>query len=335
MKKGNEFLVGLIVLGALALVVGGALWLSETNIGHQEALHTARFRTVGGLGVGAPVTYRGVRVGRVEAIRLAANNWVETDLKVYEGVELPSKPAVISASASLFGEWAATIVPGDGPQDDPNIRQMLDEASRAGGPQWPGATLPDVGQLTAQASRIASDIAALTNRVQSTFDSNAVIELRQSIKDFGSITNRLAAFTQNQTSQINAVTGNAVKTSDAVAAATQDLRSTLSRVDSATQGGQLAAIVNSSRATSGNIQAASQNLRELMDSARVHQASLVHVLLAADSLMTRIQSGNGTLGMLATDSTLYRETTATVIELHKLLQDIQLNPRKYFKFSVF
>jgi phospholipid/cholesterol/gamma-HCH transport system substrate-binding protein len=334
-KRGNEFLVGLIVLISLGLVVGGALWLSETNIGHQEALHSARFRTVGGLGVGAPVTYRGVRVGRVEAIRLADNNWVETDLKVYQGVELPQHPAVISASASLFGEWAATIVPGDGPQDDPNVRLMLDEASRAGGPQWPGATLPDVGQLTAQASRIASDIAALTNRVQSTFDTNAVIELRQSIKDFGSITNRLVAFTQTQTSKLNTVTGNFATTSDAMVGASQNLRSTLARVDSATQGGQLAEIVNSSRATSGNIQAASASLRELMDSARVHQASLVHVLLAADSLMTRIQSGNGTLGMLATDSTLYRETTATVIELRRLVQDIQVNPRKYFKFSVF
>ena len=30
--------------------------------------------------------------------------------------------------------------------------------------------------------------------------------------------------------------------------------------------------------------------------------------------MSRIQSGNGSLGMLATDSTLYRETTRTVIQ---------------------
>ena len=39
--------------------------------------------------------------------------------------------------------------------------------------------------------------------------------------------------------------------------------------------------------------------------------------------------------MLATDSTLYRETTPTMIELRQLLADIQANPRKYFSFSVF
>ncbi len=71
MKRSNEFAVGLAVLAALALVIGGALWLSETDVNQKEATYTARFRTVGGLGVGAPVTLRGVRVGRVEAIRLA------------------------------------------------------------------------------------------------------------------------------------------------------------------------------------------------------------------------------------------------------------------------
>ena len=66
MKRSNEFAVGLAVLAALALVIGGALWLSETDVNQKQASYKARFRTVGGLGVGAPVTLRGVRVGRVE-----------------------------------------------------------------------------------------------------------------------------------------------------------------------------------------------------------------------------------------------------------------------------
>ena len=41
------------------------------------------------------------------------------------------------------------------------------------------------------------------------------------------------------------------------------------------------------------------------------------------------------LGLLTKDSTLYNETTATMVELRKLIADIQVNPRKYFKFSVF
>ena len=89
MKRENEFAVGLVVIAALALVVGGALWLSGAHLGKTEAVVTARFRTVGGLGVGNPVVLRGVRVGRVEAIRLAPGNWVEADLKIYNGITLP------------------------------------------------------------------------------------------------------------------------------------------------------------------------------------------------------------------------------------------------------
>ena len=69
--------------------------------------------------------------------------------------------------------------------------------------------------------------------------------------------------------------------------------------------------------------------------ARANETSLIRVLQAADSLMTRIQAGTGTIGMLASDSTLYRETTRTVIQFRELLTDIQAHPKKYLKISVF
>jgi len=72
-----------------------------------------------------------------------------------------------------------------------------------------------------------------------------------------------------------------------------------------------------------------------MAAAKASQTSLVRVMQQADSFMTKLQQGNGTLGMLATDSTLYRETTATVIQFRELLTDIQANPKKYLKISVF
>jgi ABC-type transporter Mla subunit MlaD len=211
MKRSNEFLVGLVLLVALAITIGGALWLGEHNVGRREQVHVARFRTVGGLTPGAPVTLRGVKVGRIEAVRLSEGDWVEADLRVYQGVELPARPVVIAASQSLFGEWSATIVSGDEAQDDPNVREMLTEAAKAGGDAWPGATLPDVGQLTAQAGRIATDIAAVAERVQTTFDSSAVFELRKGVKDFAAITDRLAKFTQSQTSRLNTLPGTSIR----------------------------------------------------------------------------------------------------------------------------
>ena len=335
MKRENEFAVGLVVIAALAVVIGGALWLSGTHLGKTEAVYTGRFRTVGGLGVGNPVVLRGVRVGRVEAIRLAAGNWVEADMRIYSGVTLPTKPAVIAASASLFGEWAATLISSDPLPSDPNVRQALTEAQAAGGGKWPGATLPDIGQLTAQASRIATDIATVSARIQTAFDSSAVSDLRRSIRDFGQIADRLARVTNEQADAIGNVGANLSKGSDVLARAATDLQTTLGRVDSATNQGQLATILNNTATTSADLRSASQDFRDLMGAANKNQASLVHVLVSADTVLARIANRSGTLGLMVGDSALYRETTLTMIQLRQLLSDIQANPRKYFQFSVF
>jgi phospholipid/cholesterol/gamma-HCH transport system substrate-binding protein len=334
-KRENEFAVGIVVIAALAVVVAGALWLSGAHLGKTEAVYTARFRTVGGLGVGNPVVLRGVRVGRVEAIRLASGNWVEADMKIYAGVTLPTKPAVIAASASLFGEWAATLISSDPLPTDPNVRQALIEAQTGAGAKWAGATLPDIGQLTAQASRIASDIASVSARIQTAFDSSAVTDLRSSIRDFGQIADRLARVVNEQADVIGNVGANLSKGSDVLARAATDLQTTLGRVDSATNQGQLATILNNTAAASTDMRSASADFRALMGAANKNQESLVRVLVSADSVMSRIVNRSGTIGLMVGDSALYKETTLTMIQLRQLLSDIQANPRKYFQFSVF
>ncbi|HUR95626.1 MAG TPA: MlaD family protein [Gemmatimonadales bacterium] len=335
MKRTNEFAVGLAVLLALALVVAGALWLSETDVNKKKALAQARFRTVGGLGVGAPVTLRGVKIGRVEAIRLVQDEWVETELSIDRAVSLPARPAVVSASASLFGEWSANIIAYDPPPADPNLRDALAESDRAGGDAWPGATLPDIGQLTAQASRIAGDVGVVTQRISQAFDSTALKNMQKSVKDLAAISGRLVEFANTQTTRIDRVSQNVATTSDAFAGVAQTFQGAVARLDTATSDNQLKDILDNGRASSTDLRQAAADLRSVMTAARENQVSLVRVVQQADSLMTRIQQGNGTLGMLATDSTLYRETTATVMQFRELLTDIQAHPKKYLKISVF
>lgn len=335
MKRRNEFLVGLSVLIALVVVVVGAIWLSEARLGTKDVVHTARFREVGGLGVGAPVTLRGVRVGRVDAIRLAKEDWVEADLRIRPDVDLPNRPVAISASASLFGEWQVTVVDLLDAPSDPNLRAALAEAARPGGELWPGAALPDIGQLTAQANRIASDIGTMTGRVQGALDSSAIADVRRSLRDLREAADRLAEFARKQTGPFNQVTSNLAVTSEEVGAASKRVNTLLGRVEDATKDGQVAEIMNSAKATTSDLRAASADARALISTVRQHEQTLVRVLDVTDSLLTKVQSGKGSLGMLARDSTLYIETTKVIAQMRQLLSDIQANPRRYFRFSVF
>jgi phospholipid/cholesterol/gamma-HCH transport system substrate-binding protein len=335
MKRRDDVLVGATILLGLALMVGGAIWLSQSQLGAGGESHVARFRSVGGLGVGDPVTLRGVRVGRVRAIRLAKQNWVETELQIYQGVLLPAHPAIIAASASLFGEWQASVVSLDDPIEDPNVKNGLQEAIRQGRGAWPGVALPDIGQLTAQANRIATDIASVSSRVQTVFDSQAVVQLQAAIRDFGSVSERLTRFTQQQTEILGGVGSNLQQGSDVLAEAARSLQNSLARVDSATNQGQLATILNNTQAASAQMRDATTDFRELVGVARENEASVTRIIVSADSVMTRLKDRQGTLGMLVGDSTLYVQTAQAVTQLRQLLQDIQSNPRKYFKFSVF
>jgi phospholipid/cholesterol/gamma-HCH transport system substrate-binding protein len=335
-KRRDDVVVGGTVLAALIAIVAGAVWLSESQLAPGGDVHVARFRSVGGLGVGDPVVLRGVRVGRVKEIRLAESNWVEAELQIYQGVALPARPAIIAASASLFGEWQAGVIGlGVQPVDDPIVQRDLEEALAAGGDAWPGATLPDIGQLTAQAGRIATDIANVSSRFQTVFDSQAVVDLQRSIRDFGRVTDRLTQFTQQQTAILGDVGANLRQGSDVLADAARSLSASLARVDSATNQGQLAAILNNTEQASQQIGTAARDFAALVSAARENQSSILRIMEGADSVMTRLRDRVGTLGLLVSDSALYVETRRTVTQLRQLLEDIQANPRKYFRFSVF
>ncbi|MGE0552656.1 MAG: MlaD family protein [Gemmatimonadales bacterium] len=334
MKRRNEFLVGVSVIAAIALVVFGAIWLSEVNLGGKDVIKTARFREIGGLNVGAPVTLRGVRVGRIDAIRLASGGWVEGDLRIRLEADLPPQPVAIAASQSLFGEWQVTVL-DFADATDPTLRAQLVEAGRPGGEVWPGATLPDFGQLTQQANRIATDIGTMTGRVSGALDSAAIADVRSSLRDLREAADRLADFARRQTAPFNQTVNNLAATSAEVGEASKKVNQLLSRVDQATDSGRVRDIVEAARGTTADLQAAAADARQLVALIRTHEHTLVRVLETSDSILTRVRTGQGSLGLIARDSTLYLETTQVLAQMRGLLADIQANPRRYFRFSVF
>ena len=175
MKRSNEFAVGLAVLAALALVIVGALWLSETGRepegGHlHRALPHGRRPRRRGAGHAAR---RPGRPGGGDPPGARTNGWRPSSAWTAT-VDLPPKPAVISPPPACSASGAPTSFPSSRCRPIPTSAAALIESDQAGGEAWPGATLPDIGQLTAQASRIAGDVGDITNRIGQAFDSTAL-----------------------------------------------------------------------------------------------------------------------------------------------------------------
>ena len=54
-----------------------------------------------------------------------------------------------------------------------------------------------------------------------------------------------------------------------------------------------------------------------------------------DSTLARVERGEGNLGQLSKDEKLYKNLESSLGKLSDLIADIQRNPKKYFSFSVF
>jgi phospholipid/cholesterol/gamma-HCH transport system substrate-binding protein len=335
MKRANELLVGATVLGAVALIVAGSVWLSRARFGARDQLAEARFRTIGGLEEGNPVLVRGVRIGTVGPITLAPSNWVNVVLRIKPDARIPSHPVAVIASRTLFGDWGIDIQDTASVPDDPEVRRQVAEARRAGADRWPGVTLPDIGQLTAQAGRIAGDIASIAGRVESAFDSTSVRRLQGAFLDLSTLSRRMSEIVRQQQTQLTAIGQNIDTGTASLARSAQALEHTLRRADSATSRQELQHILTSVDTVSTELRQVASNLRAVTGAAAGQQQSIGRIIANTDSILARLEAGQGTLGRLSRDTMLYSQSVQAVQDLRRLLDDVQRNPRKYFSFSVF
>jgi phospholipid/cholesterol/gamma-HCH transport system substrate-binding protein len=54
-----------------------------------------------------------------------------------------------------------------------------------------------------------------------------------------------------------------------------------------------------------------------------------------EALIGKVERGEGTLGKLVTQDTLYQRADKVLSDVEALLADVKKNPTRYFKFSVF
>jgi len=99
-----------------------------------------------------------------------------------------------------------------------------------------------------------------------------------------------------------------------------------------------------------NLRVASDGLRDLVESGQIDDtfASASTAMASADTLMAVVQDaaqslnsimakldeGQGSAGLLLNDSTLYTTADSTMVSLKRLLDEMRRNPKKYFKLNV-
>lgn len=353
MRLKNEVAVGATVLLAIVIMVAGALWLSGKPWAEAQKELVAIFPQAGQLTKGNPVKFRGVQIGRVTKIELApGGEGVLVTMEVQPDVAPPPQAAVVLSPASLFGDWQASLI---------SMPQQPDlQFTRARMPGiLPGATLPDITELTAVGARIANDMETLANRVELAFTEETALKIRQMVDNVSEISERMNGFVNQQTKTYDAVGKNVLAATKNISDATSTVQSVAGDVRT-----QIPLIVANARQASANLEALSRNLqgaaagvpgmvsradttlarfgalatsvegmvRQAGPAAAELGPTLVAARQAAETLnkaMAAVQEGNGTLGRLLADPALYEETQRAIATLQRIMADVQANPGKY------
>jgi phospholipid/cholesterol/gamma-HCH transport system substrate-binding protein len=294
---------------------------------------SARFHDVGSVRIGTPVVVRGMRSGKVDRIQLESG-FVVVRMALVPDVDLPPQPVVLLNEASLFGEWQATITSREAVGRDDEILRQLSETSKSDD-VLPGASMPDLAKLTAVAGRIAGDVADVAQRVDLAFDTLAARELRRSIRNFSELSGTLANAVRQQSGNITRASSSVEGGVEALNQAAMMFRDVSLRFDSATSKEQVQALVSDAGEAARQLKAATRQLESMAEQLRRSQVRLDAVLVASESIATRINTGQGSLGLMINDPGFYRNSDSLVMELRALVADVKKNPRRYINLRIF
>lgn len=335
MTRSREFMVGLVIILALAVGVVGTIWLRGSGFGRGRVPVYVLVDNVAQLAEGNVVTYLGVPVGRVEVIEvLPEGPAVRVTLLLSQDLRLPEDAAVVLGPESLFGDWKAEIVSRTTVPSFPFYQvpmNLRDGPVRVLG----GYALPELSRLAASMDQVSANLANLTGHFEIAFNETTAQNLAEAIENFGIVSRDLRTLVQQQSEIAGNLTASADSALLEIEEASRVARRSFERIEALLNDAQVDSIVANVREASGSFEAIATELQGSSN-------NVARMLRSADSAFTRIDhlteqvmAGQGTLGRLVTDTTLAIRTEEVLAQLEALLTDLRENPARYIRLSIF
>ena len=319
MNRQRELLVGAVIIIAVVVTVVGTLWLQGTNFGRLPVVVEVLLESAGQLSEGNVVTYRGVRIGRVDGITVEPGGGaVRVTMHLEPDVTLPVDAAVVLGPESLFGGWQAEIVSRASFERFPFFDLASDAQST---PRLlAGYALPEISRLTASAEQISQNLAD---------------NLSNAIANIEAITQEVHTLVREQSVVATRITASTDSALAEVELAARTARRSFEEIESVVTDAQLDSILS-------NLSVASVGLRTVANELSDPDGGLSATLGRADSAFIRVdriaaglEAGEGSLGRLLTDTAFALRAENVLMQLDLLLQDVRENPRRYVRLSIF
>jgi phospholipid/cholesterol/gamma-HCH transport system substrate-binding protein len=298
-KVSNETLVGAFATITIAILLLGYNFLKGEELFTTTTNYYVSYHDALGLQSSAAVMHKGIKVGSVRKIQFRNDlGGVMVQFYVNDKVKLPKGSEVRLISTDLFNTRALEIV----------LATQTSSAYHTKNDTLIGVVSP--GLLDKFGDEFSPLVSSLNQLIDSLRMSIEPQKIRGTVNNLEQTTESLNALLSDKNSQLNKI-----------------LR-------------DIASISSNLKANNETLSAAMANVHAITDS--LAKANLTQTLAQAHAsleqtteIMRKINTGEGSIGLLLNDKALYQNLNKSAADLDSLVIDLKANPKRYVHFSVF
>ena len=303
----KEFKIGFFAITSIIALVFGVNYLKGINILNYNSDFYAVYENIGGLQVGSPVLVNGYKVGMVSNIDLLTeqNQNLLVTISLDKEFDMSKNTVCKIVNQDLMGTKGIVLMLGD-----------ADELVTGGDTLISGIE----GSLQ---DEVNAQILPLKNKAE---------ELIGSIDSLMMIV----------TAVLNKDTRDNLRNSLSSLDKTFELMSqTMVKVDSMVDinDNRIAKVVKNLQSITSNLESSNVEIKTILTnfailSDSLAKADIAKVLQNVSDITTKINNGEGSIGLFLKDDKIYANFEKSTRELASLLEDIKKNPSRYVNFSI-
>ena len=312
-KLKREYTIALTIMAGVLLLVFGINYLKGLDLLQKRNIYHAVYNDISGVSSSTPLFFRGLKVGQVVHTELMPDGSGRIALSVQvdeDRLRIPRDSRIRIYSADIFTRavslelGASTELAGQGDTLLGNAELSLTESVNE-----------QIDPLKRKAEGMLANIDSVLTSLQKILNAEARGDIDAS---FSSIRQTLETL-ERTAARVDAV----------VAAESEALKSTIENVNAVS--GALARNGDRMDRIFANLDTATTALAGgRLDSLIADLGSTSRQL---NAMLIAMNQGKGTMGKLMKDDSLYNNLNAASAELELLLEDLRMNPNRYF--SVF
>ena len=303
----REVKVGIVSIVVIFILILGINYLKGTNIFKNNITFYALYQNIDGLQIGAPVTVSGFKVGSVTDIDMLteSNNNLLVTINIEKELVVPKESILKIVNQDLMGTKGVNLIfssSSDNASSGDTLSSSLESSLQE---EVNAQILP----FKRKAEELIVSIDSVMMIVTAVLNKDARKDLSKSIESLGETFSLMSSSMKKVDGIIDA---NQEKISNIIF----NMESILSNIEE----------------SNSSVNSILSNMSLISDS--LSNSNLTSLVNNFNTLMTQINSKEGSAGLLLNDDKLYTNLEKTTKELSELIKDIKDNPKRYINFSL-